>query len=243
MGDAGHSGARSVLEGTFALLAAMERLGQAGVTRLAEESGLPKATAHRLLQQLADLGAVERQQQGQYRMGPRMFRLGQAWQPYPGLGAAARAPLRRLASATGATVTVAVLSEGRTLIAHASPGELDERMPVRAGAVFPWATAAGKLLVAEARPNGLFGPLPSGWRWEAASIQERGVAFDRQELMEGVSCVAAPVHGTGGRPVAAVCALVDPDGPLERFSDAVRQAGCAISAGLRAARSAERNRA
>lgn len=107
MGDAGHSGARSVLEGTFALLTAMERLGQAGVTRLAEESGLPKATAHRLLQQLADLGAVERQRQSLYRMGPRMFRLGQAWQPCPGLGA-----------------------------------------------VFPWATAAGKLLVAEARPNG-----------------------------------------------------------------------------------------
>ncbi|WP_226599780.1 helix-turn-helix domain-containing protein [Streptomyces violascens] len=72
-----------MLEGTFAPLAAVERLGQAGVTRLAAESGPPKATAHRLLQQLADLGAVERQQQGQYRMGPRMFRLGGA---VPGRG-------------------------------------------------------------------------------------------------------------------------------------------------------------
>ncbi|MGW5528920.1 IclR family transcriptional regulator [Streptomyces xanthochromogenes] len=242
MRDAARPGARSVLEGAFALLGAIERLGQAGVTRLAVESGLPKATAHRLLQQLTELGAVERTR-GQYRMGPELFRLGQAWQPHPRLGAAARAPLRRLATATGATVTLAVLREGRTLIAQASPGELDARLPVRAGSVFPWATAAGKLLVAEARPNPLFGPLPPGWRWEAASIQERGIAFDRQELVEGVSCVAAPVLGPRGRPVAAVCALVGPEGPLERFSEAVRQAGCAISGVLRTGRSAQWNRA
>lgn len=76
-------GGRSVLEGAFALLEAVERAVEAGPTRLASECGLPKTTAYRLLEQLADLGAVERCR-GSYRVGLRMFRLGREWQPHPG---------------------------------------------------------------------------------------------------------------------------------------------------------------
>jgi hypothetical protein len=35
-----------VLEGAFALLEALERVGEAGLTALAAESGLPKSSAH-----------------------------------------------------------------------------------------------------------------------------------------------------------------------------------------------------
>ncbi|MEU1167189.1 helix-turn-helix domain-containing protein, partial [Streptomyces sp. NPDC005921] len=80
-----------MLEGAFALLGAVERAGEAGLTRLAAECGLPKTTTYRLLEQLVDLGAVERSRKG-YRMGSRIFRLGQGWQPYPGRRAAAPWP-------------------------------------------------------------------------------------------------------------------------------------------------------
>ncbi|MFD0384920.1 helix-turn-helix domain-containing protein [Streptomyces stramineus] len=83
-----HSRARRA-GGAFALLDALEEAREAGLTALAARSGLPKTTAYRLLEQLAELGAVERHG-ARYRPGPRLFRLGSAWQPHPALRAAAR---------------------------------------------------------------------------------------------------------------------------------------------------------
>jgi DNA-binding IclR family transcriptional regulator len=40
-------------------------------------------------------------------------------------------------------------------------------------------------------------------RAELAQIQDRGIAFDREESARGLTCVAAPV-GTPGAPVAAI---------------------------------------
>ncbi|MDX2547445.1 IclR family transcriptional regulator [Streptomyces sp. WI04-05B] len=227
-------GGRSVLEGAFGLLDAVERAGHAGLTRLAAECGLPKTTAYRLLEQLVDLGAVERSRTG-YRMGSRMFRLGQAWQPYPGLRSAARGPARRLARATGAGVGVNVLSEGRTLVLDWTVCETDEALdPLLDGAVWPWSTAAGKVLVAGARSRLPLGPMPASWRRESAAIRDRGVAFDREELVAGACCAAVPLYGPGGALLASLSVVTDPAHSLERLVDVVQQTGRTISARLRA---------
>ena len=50
---------RGVLEGAFALLEALRQHGdEAGVTELAVACGVPKSTAHRLLEQLVALDRV-----------------------------------------------------------------------------------------------------------------------------------------------------------------------------------------
>ena len=226
-------GGRSVLEGAFGLLGAVERAGTAGLTRLASECGLPKTTAYRLLEQLVELGAVERSGPS-YRMGSRIFRLGQGWQPHPALRSAAREPARRLARATGAVVGVNVLREGQTLVLDWTVCESDEPLgPLLNDRVWPWFTAAGKTLVAGAGPRLPLGPLPASWRREAAAIRERGVAFDREELAAGVCCVAAPLYGPGGVPLASLCIVTDPAHNLDRLVGAVQQTARTISAGLR----------
>ncbi|MFF3448768.1 IclR family transcriptional regulator [Streptomyces sp. NPDC002667] len=227
------TGGRSVLEGAFALLGALERAQVAGLTRLAADCGLPKTTAYRLLDQLAELGAVERCAGG-YRVGPRLFRLGQRWQPHPGLRAAASESARRLAEVTGAMVGVNVLREGQTLVLDWTPGAPDGvRDQLRLDAVWPWFTAAGKVLVAGAHPRLPLGPQPAGWRREAAVIREDGVAFDREELVPGVCCVAVPLRGPGGRTVAALSVVTGAGRRLDRLADVVQRAGTTISAGLR----------
>ncbi|GAB2583007.1 IclR family transcriptional regulator [Streptomyces capparidis] len=236
-----HSG-RGVLEGAFTLLDAVERAGEAGLTRLAAATGLPKTTAHRLLDQLVALGAVERRG-GRYRVGARIFRLGSAWQPHPGLLAAASGPVRGLAGATGATVAVCVLREGGALTVTGVPGEVDELSPFHAGLVWPWTTAAGKILVAEAYGAGLpLGPLPGEWPREAEAIRDRGAAVDPQQVVPGVMCVAVPLHARDGRAVASLVALVPATSRLRRVEEAVIRAGRAVDAGLRhrTARSAQR---
>lgn len=229
------AGGRSVLESAFALLGAIEQAEGAGVTRLAAECGLPKTTAHRLLAQLSSLGAVERSRGG-YRLGARVFQLGHGWQPHPGLRAAARDPMRQLAAATGATVTVSVLRNGRELIVDWLPGRGGSPVALRRGATWPWYTAAGKVLLASARSGQSAGATPPWWSREAEAIRDRGVAFDREDVVSGVCCAAVPLYGAPGAPVAALCVITDPAHRLDRLADAARRAGGAVSAALRGGR-------
>ncbi|MFK0152021.1 IclR family transcriptional regulator [Streptomyces sp. NPDC090493] len=225
---------RSVLEGAFGLLEAVERAGEAGPTRLAAECGLPKSTAHRLLEQLAELGALERHG-GNYRMGPQMFRLGHRWQPYPGLRSAAPQPMRGLAELTGAAVGICVLWKGQTLVLEWVPGTgAGQPVECRRGTVWPWRSAAGKVLMAAAGPTALPGPPPASWSREASVIRARGAAFDREELVPGVCCVAVPLRGRPGQaPLASLCAVTDPAHRLERIADAVTRTAQVISTSLR----------
>ncbi|WP_424886995.1 helix-turn-helix domain-containing protein [Streptomyces sp. XH2] len=237
--ESGAAAGRSVLEGAFLLLESLREQEQAGLAALAGATGLPKTTAYRLLEQLAGLGAVERHGTS-YRMGSRIFRLGRDWQPHPGLRLAAAGPLRRLAQSTGATAGICVLREGRTFAAQGLPGMTDELAPFRPGTVWPWTTAAGKLLVATATTDLPLGPLHSSWQREAAAIRDAATAVDREELVPGVCCVATPVLLPHGEAVGAVCAMVTPSFDLRKLTDAVTRTGRAISAGLTAAASRQR---
>ncbi|NGO12417.1 helix-turn-helix domain-containing protein [Streptomyces sp. HC44] len=226
-------GGRSVLEGAFALLEAVERAREAGLTRLSSECGLPKTTAYRLLEQMVVLGAVERRGTG-YRMGPRMFRLGHEWQPHPRLRSAASGPVRQLARATGATVGLAVLRQGQTLVLDWTPGENSGALAAQHDRVtWPWFTAAGKVLVAAARPDLPLGPLPASWQRQAALIRDRGAAFDREGVVDEVCCAAVPLYDACRVPVAALFVATDPAHHLERLADVAQRSGKAISRALR----------
>ncbi|GAA4932810.1 IclR family transcriptional regulator [Streptomyces coeruleoprunus] len=202
---------RGVLEGAFALLEALRRHGDdAGVTELAEACGVPKGSAHRLLDQLVAVGAVERQG-SRYRVGPQLYRLGQAWQPHPGLRAVARLPLHRLRAMTGASVVLTVLRDDSALTVSSVPGELEPVVPVRDGMSFRLDTAAGRALR---------GPLRGG------------AVFDREDVMEGVCCAALPVRSPDGRTVAALAAMVPAGHRLDAVAQAVAEAGAALTRAL-----------
>ncbi|MEV7613370.1 helix-turn-helix domain-containing protein [Streptomyces sp. NPDC089799] len=199
-----------MLEGAFALLEALRLYDrEAGVTELALACGVPKGTVHRLLDQLAAVGAVERKGRG-YRLGPQVFRLGQAWQPHPGLRAAARLPLYRLRGATGASVVLTVLRQELAMTVCSVPGEPESLVPVRDGMSFLLDTAAGRAL------RGTRG----------------GLVLDREDVMEGVACAAVPVRSPDGRTVAAVAGVVRAGRPLGPLTQAVAEAGLAITRAL-----------
>jgi IclR family transcriptional regulator, acetate operon repressor len=63
---------RPVLGGAFGLLDSLQGLGSARVSDLQRDTGLPRTTVHRLLQQLEEVGAVERAA-GRWRLGPRWW--------------------------------------------------------------------------------------------------------------------------------------------------------------------------
>ena len=102
------SGVQSI-ERAFALLRALAR-GPAGVTELAERTGLPKSTVARLLAALETEEAVEQADQGGgYSIGPTLGILGAAAGPTADLRSIARPFIEDLAAATGGSAGYTVL--------------------------------------------------------------------------------------------------------------------------------------
>ncbi|MFD4504558.1 IclR family transcriptional regulator [Streptomyces sp. NPDC058457] len=234
-GNGGLAGAapnsRGVIEGAFLLLDTLREAGEAGLSQLARETGLPKASVHRLLRQLCDLGAVE-QREGRYCIGPHLFWLGQSWRPDSALMAATRSPLQRLAQATGASIGLGVWAHGQATIVRGVPGEVATRVQMGPGLVWPWCTAAAKVLLAWDSPSrrGRDGGLTAQ---EAEEIRRNRVAFDREEVLPGVACVAVPImHPAKDVPIAVLAALVEPAQSLSRLAELLHRTGDNVTSSL-----------
>lgn len=207
---AGAQHGRGVLEGAFHLLDVLAAAEEgAGLSELARDAGLPKATTYRLLRQLASLGAVQPHGQ-RYFVGRRLARLADAWQPDPRLQAAAREPVRLLSALTTTVAFLTVLEEDRIRVITATRGEIREVPPILPGSELAESTAAGRVLLMQ-RPDGDAAPpgfTLGEWRRARATFRRSGsVAVDRQEVLPGVCCVAVPVRQPDGEIVASISAL------------------------------------
>ncbi|RZS32537.1 IclR family transcriptional regulator [Herbihabitans rhizosphaerae] len=225
------SGGRGVLEGAFALLEVLTRHGEAALSTLATETGLPKATAHRLLDQLVALGSVQRQGRT-YRIGSRMVRIGQAWQPDTALRAATARPLRELAvAAPGASLTVTVTEGDDLVVVGGMTGEVHDVFPLYRGAVLPPATAAEQILTTPATPSAPGRYTEREWRRLIIRSRTDGIAFD-EVYLDSVSCVAAPIRVPSGEIVAALGVSVLDARRLPVIAEQVRRAAAMATANL-----------
>ena len=201
---------RGVLEGAFLLLNEIVDTEERGLSELAARTGLPKATAHRLLEQLVRLGAIERRD-GRYRMGQTMFRLGSGWRTGSELRSAAMNPLRQLATALpGASLTVTVPDNGYTLVVGARHGEAHDALPMHAGMKFPAEGAWQQLIRAE---DGVL------------RVYESTCSQD-------VAGVSVTVRASSGLVVGAVSAAVLEQRRVPSMVPAVRHAARLVSANL-----------
>jgi IclR family transcriptional regulator, acetate operon repressor len=127
----------SVLGKSFTLLNALaDHSDGVGLTWIAHSCGIPKTTTHRLLGQLEALGVVVRSE-GRYRVGSRIFRIGQAWEPYPHLLTAVRRPLNELAATTRTSAVLTVRCQNDDLIAAASLARAEDLLLLRPGGIVP----------------------------------------------------------------------------------------------------------
>jgi IclR family transcriptional regulator, acetate operon repressor len=209
----------TVLGRSVGLLGAF-RAGDGALT-LAEihtRTGFPKPTAYRLLNQLAGWGLLERDENG-YRLGLRLFELGQLVPPHHRIGSALGPVLRRLHSTTGLTVHLAVLDQ--TDVVYLDKLEATGAPPVasRVGGRLPaHCTAVGKAVLAHAPPTVARAVLerglprrsprtlvvPSLFLGQLDAARHNGFAHDDEESAVGISCVAAPIFDRDRQPVAAL---------------------------------------
>ncbi|WNG94345.1 IclR family transcriptional regulator [Mycobacterium sp. ITM-2016-00318] len=81
--------------------------GTLALSQLANQSGLPLPTIHRLLRTLVDLGYIRQESSRQYVLGPRLIRLGDASSRM--LSVWARPHLARLVDELGESANPAML--------------------------------------------------------------------------------------------------------------------------------------
>lgn len=202
---------RSVLDGAFAVLDVLSDGTAWGLTALASAADLPKATAHRLLDQLVGQGAVQRWS-GRYQLGPRVFRLGQAWRPAQQLRAAAARTIGSLAAGIDrGGFSLSVLDRGEVMVITGIGREVDELVALRAGTMLPADTAAGRVLAPGARAP--------------------EVAYDTESWLP-LACVAAAVRAPTGEIVAALAATTFDRHQLSALTEPVRRAAAMVSTNL-----------
>lgn len=209
------------------------------LTEVVQRSGLPRSSAHRILDQLVQLRWLEREGRD-YRLGMSMLELGALASHHNRLRRAALPHLHALHETTGHLVHLTVLDGAEVVYLERIGGSDDSGVPSRVGGRQPaYCTAAGKAILAFSddalveqvirhglRPRTLRTiTRPESLRGELAKVQERGVAFDYEEGYRGVFCVAAPLRGAG-RAIAAISVCGNgAHRELERIAPAVH--GCA----------------
>jgi DNA-binding IclR family transcriptional regulator len=201
------------------------------LSEICRELSLPKSSAHALLHSLLACNYLMNGRRDRtYRLGPRLFHLGNAYVQGIDLVGEGQEVVRAVSRRCDETVHLATL-QGRDVVYVAKEeGTSTIRMVSAIGKRVPaHGTGVGKVMLsalAEAELAELYPPahppeqltaktiasLPA-LRAELARIRARGYADDDEESTVGLGCVAAPVYDAGGQIVAAMSISV----PLSRF--------------------------
>ncbi|MCU1344207.1 MAG: putative IclR family transcriptional regulator [Acidimicrobiia bacterium] len=199
-------------------MAALER-GPLGLNPLAEASGLPRATCHRLAVALEDHGLLRRDGEGRFCLGYRLVGLGRAAAAAAPLRDVARPVLEELRAETGESVQLYVREGDRRVCVLSLESAAELRTIVPEGAALSLERgSAGKILGAA------HWPVEQSW---AESVGEREA---------GVASVSAAVRDVAGVVVAAVSVSGPAErlgaSPGERFGKQTAAAAASLSAAL-----------
>jgi len=212
---------------------------------IADRSGLPRSTTHRILDTLVRLRWLEHRSGG-YRLGMRALELGGLAVGHNELREATAPLLHDLQLRTRTTVHLAVLDRLDVVYLDKVSGPSTVRTRV-GGRTPAHATAAGKAILAWLDPRMVDTtfrdrlaprtprtlPTVEALAQELVAVRARGgVAYDREESAPGIACVAAPLRGSG-RAIAAI-SLTGPARQMDlvRLTPYVEQAARQASAAL-----------
>lgn len=221
-----------------------------GVSELSRRTGLSKSTAFRLLSMLERNQVVVRAGTG-YRLGSILSDTGsRELAAHDALRDLLTPYLMDLYDLTRQTVHLAVIHGPEVIYLNKLQGHRAPSSPSRIGGHAPaYATGIGKVLLAW-NPESIdqtvdlpFVPwtpntITSGSALlaELEGVRRTGIAFDRDESLVGLSCIAAPIMDRSGRPIAAFSISVATGSSVpESYAHTLRTVCYAASQASRAA--------
>ena len=196
------------------VMAARDRLFS--LQGLAEETGLPKPTLHRMVQQLESAGILQRDRNGRhYGAGARLRRLAENLLINSTAHGARHLVLRRLVDEVGESCNITAFSGSEVLYLDRVETSAPLRIYLRPGSRVPvHCSASGKLFLAQMSPaqrRRLLAHVPlerftdntltdlQALEREVESAKRNSYALDNEEFLPGLFCVAVPVTSGPGR--------------------------------------------
>ncbi len=192
------------------------------ISQLSEKLAMNKTSVFRLLATFENRGYVEREEQsGKYRLGLSAYEIGQKFLSRMGLLRHARPVVERLARGCNEAVYVAVRRRKEVLFLDMVDTTQKVKIVSLVGKRYPLeSTAAGQVLLAfnHAKEKQSVGNEPLDSKYYVA-IRGQGYTLDNGALGEGITSVAAPLFGSGGKLHGAVVVV----GPEFRLAKEVIQ--------------------
>lgn len=193
---------------------------EVGLSEAARDSGLDKATVHRLLNTLRESGLVEQNPRSKlYRLGPAVLHLARMREAtFPTL-AVVQPVLDGLAELTGETTHCSFYTNAALAVIACCESKKANRVSMRGSETLPFhATASGHVFLAFAGPDhlakGLAQPMPRFTATTCATTTElqaamqgarqRGFASIDRSYEDDVFGIAAPLFGAEQRAIGAL---------------------------------------
>ena len=213
---------------TFEIVRTIQELNGASLTELSREMGIPQSTAHNYLKSLEESHYLVNED-GTYHVGIRFLEHGAYARDRRNIYDTARPEVNKLATETGELANLLVEEHGRGSYLLRARGVDAVQVEAHIGTrVYLHSTALGKAILAhmpEDRREEILDRhgLPERTartttdrdqlREDLAEIRDRGYAYDDEERLEGLRCVAAAVQSNSGRVLGAVSV----SGPTNRL--------------------------
>lgn len=190
---------------------------------IARRSGLPLSTTHRVVGELLSWGALERRDDGRYRIGLRLYEIAALAPSGTALRDAAMPFMEDLYELTHEVVQLAVRQGTELMFTERLAGRTSVGVHTRVGLRFPLpASGAGLVLLAfapaEVQEQVLTGPLQrfthktivdaGRLRSILADVRRTGIAVSDGQVTTDATAVAAPIRDPSGEVVAAVSVVV-----------------------------------
>ena len=203
---------------------------------MARSLNISKSSIHGLLKTLESNGAIEQVEDRRFVLGPRIYDLAQTYNQRAGLRHFALPAMHRLATSTGETVCLGrveqkvvriiecVVDEGEQAGLHIA-ARRGMCIPLVAGAFGAYVLAAWPLAQRENylrtqtltrfTEHSITDPQQILARVD--EVVRTGICIDREEYLDGVNAVAAPIYSAGGTLLAFLWIV----GFASRFKDEV----------------------
>jgi DNA-binding IclR family transcriptional regulator len=222
------------LHGLERAVSVLEALGESdaplSLAEICQRMSLHKSTAHRSLMVLERSALIERTQENRFRLGLKLYELGNRAVEQIDLRARVYPFFRRLAMEVGETVHLGVLQ--KTSVVYLDKVEPNRRvcMSSKTGTSNPvYCTSMGKAMLAF-QPEEVMEHILAKIRFvrytpktlcsqetlrtSLERVRRRGYAIDDEEIELGVRCIGAPVFNESHLAIAAVSV----SGPSSRIT-------------------------
>lgn len=222
------------------------------LTELCATTGYPRSTTHRLVSSMREVGLLDQERQrDRYRLGLKLFELGNIVLANMDLHREARRHVEALSQISGQVVHLALFDGRQAIVIHRASSSPEGGTPLTLIEAAPvHCTSVGKAILAFQPGEVIDGIIEAGLkrftdntitngkklRAELAQIRKRGYAIDDGEHQPGLRCIGAPIHDSSGRVIAGVSisgpAWKIPATEIESFSKIVIHHAAQISANL-----------